>query len=680
MKSSLLFPQRRLQLFYLFLLTYIGSAFVGYTTYKAKSPGGLFILSSRTKESAPAAAADLSTPGAFGLLPCPSKVEATELIRHFKVELPEGVSAEKFINSWVCSDTDIYSQFFSALFYIHKLNFDPPDHWDPHLKSVFPQLEKWLPKYIKSLSLDLHLADSTLAYYNPTKNSFFITERMKYISPLDFVSVFVHENRHAENNDIGHTQCIAGDLPRMDGACDEVFESQLSKMGAYNLAVYFEAGLALYGQGLNQNERDYLMASALVSLGTRFNWVPRSIAHLQDLVVILDQQNMLFAIHPLTREKILLPGLSNLEEQKINSIDFSLMDQGVMKILTQEGSVFSFNLRNIKPLLPDVLNKTKVSDISRARIPFTNSSVYPLVATFKEPLYVGIDNQSKKKVLKSYPIFKKEEGIPSDLRKIIFGFINETLFINSQNQLLRAAFFGSDANFMKDPSWQSPVGWLDGTGGALYNRLYLTDKKGELFEASIFNKRDEPSDGASVVEQFELQPKKFSTGALLKYRQGASAEYFLSTSHQMAMKFYGQDQEHVIERPLDTERDSTKIKDFAVIPLIFTREHVIAKQEPLSADFKRLCKITQGYRDPWMGLGMGINAAGELVFEQADHSGCRVFYNQDKVASFTFADEMSSKERERWESNGRHYMYYSHPVLKVTTQKGATLIYRPYEW
>jgi hypothetical protein len=171
---------------------------------------------------------------------------------------------------------------------------------------------------------------------------------------------------------------------------------------------------------------------------------------------------------------------------------------------------------------------------------------------------------------------------------------------------------------MKPVELQSAVGWQSGTGGVIFDSLFLVDRNGSLQQAKVTHTLSADGDDDRDNRSYSLEPlqftsrlklKKFAQGLKVQAAAGMSGEVFLWTKDGRPAR-----------RSL-----SVPVQDIAVIQEVETRE-ALGRTDGVDQVRLRKFALACGIADPdlrpdpWLGRGLGFNSARELVIA-GDHEG-----------------------------------------------------------
>lgn len=570
----------------------IVSALVGYTlgwSWPVSAPEGVAELKSE---------APLTAVNDYKNLPCPSEAEYRDLAGQVNLIIPAGPSLDE-----KCDDST-RALLGKSLRLMKHLKFKFPESWPEKLKSNLADSFIFLKERSSKLTLDLTQKDS-VAYNKVQDKEIYLGGRFFTYEPLLGVAILVHEARHSEPQAMSHTYCEGGDLPWGPGACDAVFYKNDEEAGAYAYGTLFNIGLALYAEGLAISDREYAMADALTELGNRFNVMPPTFARRVDVLAILDEKSDIHLVHPFLgyTKKVSLK-FGDVSE-KPERIEFATTHGGLL-IFTNKKNAWLWNPTvGLKRFLPKVVpaNYT-IDDIARVQIPFGGGQPLFYVRHNQELRYVDYQPEKNESVLMDYPLHRgSNKALPqSPFYRTFLAFMNRTVHLTEDGSLYFAPEYGDEPAFGQIEALSSPNGWIYGTGGVIYNALWLIDRRGDLKYASY----------ELIPDQYGYEAKEYrvadsglkATRPLKKFFQGVSVSVALDDEGQLQAWRYGSPEPKVLSLP--------KVKDF----VLMRRPELSRAFGQTYADrksFVETCRITKTVDDPWLGRGMGYDAQGKFI-------------------------------------------------------------------
>lgn len=493
----------------------------------------------------------------YSNLPCPSEKHFRNLARYVNLEIPKGPSLDK-----KC-DNSHRAIFGKSLLLMSRLKFQFPDTWPEKLRTNLSNPLRFLKDRSAKLTLDLSQKDS-LAYNKVQDKEIFLGGRFFTIDPLVGIDILIHEARHSEPQANSHTHCEAGDIPRSTGACDKEFSLNDDTAGAYAYGTLFNFALALYAENLAVSDREAAQADALAELGSRFNQIPEVLAKKHDALALLTENSEIKWHDPLTNKWTTLKLEFDSRDEKPVRLEFYPKHNGVL-IYTSLQQVWSWHpIRGLAKFYPELLSKkTPIFDVARTRIPFDQITLYVLREKDNALSFVEYSPAKNKLVKSEYPYRAGNPKIPlpiSPFKKMFLALFEESVFLTEDGKLYLAPHYGNDAAFGELPSLQSPVGWVAGTGGAVYDALYLIDQRGELSFVELSSRPIEGNSDGDEEKVFEVKKSVLATTQpLKKYAQGLQSHMALDREGQLHIWKYGE------SGPSSAMTSAEKIQDFVIM-------------------------------------------------------------------------------------------------------------------
>lgn len=587
------------KLFFLVILGVAASGFIlGRFTFSNTVSGNLSAIERKVAQDEHVGIGDYSR------LPCPTEAEFQNLAKEVNLVIPEGPSFDV-----ECKDGH-RALMGKSLFLMQRLKINFPENWPEKLKEDLGKPFAFLKKHSAKLTLDLSQKDS-LAYNKVTDREIYLGGRYFSIDPLDGISVLIHEARHSDKRSPMHFVCEAGDLPRATGACDDEFSMDEEKAGAYSYGALFEAAMSLYGEGLSKAEREALLISSIVQIGARFNTMPEALARKVDVLVVLTADNKLEIVHPFLNYSQTLDLKFGSPEEQPRRIEFSPVANGLF-IYTNKNRIWTWSqLKGLQRFFPEVLSEEmEILNIARVRVPFKEITQYLTLGKANDLQSIEYDPKANKRLLFKYPmnLGKSIDKIPS-FSQFFLALYNESVFLSQDGRVYFAPQYGNDQIFFEPEPLTSSQRWISGTGGVLYDSLYLVNGAGELKTVGR-EIREEHDDRDQRIFSLKdsvygknLRIKKFAEG--LRLRMALSQEGSITV--WPVEESPGQGTNIKLEKT---------IVDFAITQVTETTSSVGVPGR-LNAEFKTRCQISTLLSDPWTGRGMGLSSQGQIVMAGA---------------------------------------------------------------
>ncbi|MFN7906086.1 MAG: hypothetical protein ACK5P5_12970, partial [Pseudobdellovibrionaceae bacterium] len=527
---------------------------------------------------------------AYEALRCPTESQFQEMTVELNLQLEEGKSLDE-----ECGDSS-KAKLSKVLLLMKSLKISPPAAWPPVIRADLSDLYAYFKKNVAKFTLDLNQKDS-LAYNRVSLREIYLSQRFFDLTPLDGVAILFHEARHSAPSDTGHFVCEAGDLPRSDGACDREFSLEDQKAGAYSYGTLFSLALSFYSDQMTPADRQFLLLDALTQLGARFNVIPEALAQKADLLVGLTEDHQLKMIHPfIDAEQEVKLTFPSADEKPV-AIEFSPSMNGLF-ITTNKMTIYTWSpMKGLQPFFPELFKDRDVLSLARVRVPFNDITYYTFIEKNQSIGFIEYSPKENKRVVSNYErsYFRKTQ--PSlVLQKIFLGLFAETVFISEDGKVYLAPHFGNEPMFRDIAEInQSQNVYLSGTGGAIYDSLYLVEKQGALFSVSIELAQRQEDDGTEY--RYRLEPSSFEhSKKIQKFQQGIQVNAALDEERNIVVW------DKNASRPKTLEK--VKFKDFVLIQNSGTKK-IIARTARSNADFVERCEIIDEGEDFWFGWGIG---------------------------------------------------------------------------
>ncbi|HEX7672834.1 MAG TPA: hypothetical protein VF412_01615 [Bdellovibrio sp.] len=478
-----------------------------------------------SSESAPSS-------NSFDMLPCPSEAEYQSMAEKVHLTIPDGV---------VACDKSYRAILGKILLYMNRLKMKAPATWLPDVRPDFQDLLGYVAKNSNAMMMDLTQSGS-IAYNNTVEQKIYIGGYFFGMDPLSAISTLIHESRHSVRSADGHVLCRGGDIPRSDGGCDQRFSTSGRTAGAYSYEVLWAAGLALYGIDISRADREFLMSTALTTLASRFNEIPEELAKKTDVLVALDKKGQMFVVDPTTQKFSPIAVKFQFPGESITRIEFAFRNSGVM-IFTNQRHLYSWTYRTGLQFYNDGVIPTDmpVYDASRSTLPgAVNRTTFTLLTKDNTVLAAKLlDGKSK---LQMVPFIGESDrkSAPPLWRYFLAQFGDNVFLTESGDLYMMSTSVGAMPLFEKKDGLQDAQGWQQGTGGIVYEDLFLLNKSGELKVAK--SKYEEIDDDHSITT-YSLANKPFSiSGRGVKYFQGLRMEAMMNDKGHIFLRKYGAEQ------------------------------------------------------------------------------------------------------------------------------------------
>lgn len=492
-----------------------------------------------------------------------------------------------------------------------NFKFSIPSSWPETLRTDLNDSFDFLRRHSKKLTVDLSQRDS-LAYNKVTEQEIFLSQRFFDLSPLDAIAVLVHEARHSNLDAPGHVRCDAGDIPQTDGACDYEFSLTDESAGAYAYGTLFSAALALYGEGLAESDREFAMSDALQQVGARFNVIPEALASKVDVLAVLTTDSRIKIVHPLSKssEEIEL-GFDGSDETP-ERIEFAPRHNGLL-ITTNLGRLWTWSKREglNRFFETTISDSTNVLDVARLRVPFDGSTKYVFRTEANELNVIEYSPDENTHIARPYPLFSRAgaAGVIPNLHRMFLGLMNESVYLGQNGDIFLAHHYGSEDPFQLLPQLQSNDRWVGGTGGVLYDSLFLINSHGQIHQV-LREYRDVPSNNAddwNVESVYRSEPASFASSfQARKFAQGLRVKAILDRSDTLTFWKHGTSS----PKRFDV---GYPVKDFVLMQVSETRG-LVGAPKILRTEFHDRCGAATPIADPWHGRDLGLDKNGSVVY------------------------------------------------------------------
>jgi hypothetical protein len=474
----------------------------------------------------------------FAALPCPGESEYQNLAARIHLRIPEGTAA---------CDASYRAKLGQALLLMNRLKMKASPGWLPEVQNDFGDLMGYLAKNAMQVELDLTKSEA-IASNVPSEQKIYIGGYFFGMDPLSAISTLIHEARHSVKGAAGHVLCQGGDIPRSDGGCDQRFDIHGATAGAYSYEVLWTASLALYGVNIPAIDREFLMSSALTVLASRFQELPATLAKKTDVIIALNKRGELLMAEPRSHQLTPIP-LKLPDGEKITRIEFSFRNSGVL-IFTNLKHLYSWTPRHgLQFYNPAVIPENlPVRDASRITLPGVSNRTTFTILTDSNQLLVAKLLKGKSR-LELVPFLSAAEMKPApEFAKYFLAGFGGSYFLSKRGDLyfLNHQIAAEDV-FPRPEGLQDPQGWIQGTGGVVYEDLILLNKSGELKTGNASFKE---IDDERSVTTYSLTPKEFPIpGRAIKYFQGLKYEALLNDRSQIFFRAYDDHKLQMLEAP-----------------------------------------------------------------------------------------------------------------------------------
>lgn len=552
-------------------------------------------------------------------LECPTEEKYLELVKELKFD-PQYIK-------YTCDDT-MEGKFARLIYLLDTLKPKVPKTWPVEIQQNLKDAIKFISSKTNLISYDLKQQDS-IAYNKSNEKDgklreVYMGQLFFKDTPLEALTVLIHEARHSYPDAPTHYPCQVGDLPSVSGGCDAYFNLEEKDLGAYGYHSLYAIVISLYEEKLSKADKEFLMSSGLWTIAHRFNAIHKSLALSYDLVAALDEEGGLYLIHPFTLEKIpqKLVWPKDAPKEKIVKIGFHNRYSGLL-LFTESKNIFQWQPG--KPVerfySEQTLGKNFVES-NRVMIPFNQASKYVVLNDKNEMFYIDYSPEDSSYVLNEYntkPIADRSDYTPQ-IERYVLALLNQTAFVSKDHKIFLGRHYGNHDVFRSfENVYRASEFWIDAVGGVLNETLILVSDKGELFQMKP--QYDFSGDAGELVPE-ELSPVKMDDDwgvAIQKIRQGLQIEAVLDQNNQISVKG------SPAAPPVRVEGN---FKDVAVIRVWEAMNPIVPEAKVEQARFKTNCGLQKVIADPWLNLGIGVASNGQIIFKGAKGK-C---VNSDKIS------------------------------------------------
>ncbi len=560
----------------------------------------------REPSSEPAA----ETRNSYSNLPCPSEADFMAWSKELNMDPIEGPSLDAG-----CKVKNYRIQLAQALNLAHRIKISFPKNWAPTVQREIKNSYDYIKQNTNQLSIDLSQTSSVARNFVAKKQielgGLFFKE-----APLEAISVLVHEARHSDIRDQGHTFCRIGDIPKTQGGCDSYFSNKAENAGAYGYGTLYELALAQYSPNLDKAEKELMLTNAFSTLSTRFNTFSSVLAKHSDIITVLLEDGSLAWLHPYTFELIPLKIELPKFQEKIKKIEFSPRTNSLM-LFTESSRLLVWGPRyKAKRPIPDAITEDdRFYHMSRQYVPYNaDRTLYTTLKTNGQLEYIQYDAELNKYVILPYPLRSgTQEPNPAipNLKYFLLGNGFNSYFLDKQGLLTRAHRYANEMNFILDPEVQSNTGgWKTATGGAYYEQMVLTDSDGKLAEIKV--SYDETS-GDLETEIYKKEAYGFQTEKpTKKYLQGLQFHAALDEDGGLSIASFRVKGSNQYYKNLDK-----KIVDFVITRLTLPESNLYRPSD-FNDSLLRKCNIKKAVSAVGYGSVLGLNHDSRLVAASSD--------------------------------------------------------------
>jgi hypothetical protein len=595
----------KFKLFFLFSLTCISSYYLTDNKYVATEP------------RLPSSVTPNETRNSYANLPCPTENQFMVWSRELNLDPIEGASLDEG-----CKTKNMRAQLAQVLALAKQIKINFPKNWAPSVQTEIANSYEYIRQNTNQLKIDLTQANSVARNYRAMKQielgGMFFKEE-----PLEALSILIHEARHSDARDPGHTTCRIGDIPKTAGGCDDTFSNKAENAGSYAYGTLFELALAQYSNNLDRAEKELMLSNAFTGLSTRFNNFRSNLALHFDIAAVLLEDGSLAWINPYSLKLIPLNIQLPKFQEKFIKIEFSPRTNSLL-LFTESNRLFVWGPRyKAKRPSPEATTEDdKFLHISRQYVPqasfsdMSGRSLYVTLKTSGQLEFIEYDATLNKEVMRPYPLqrFKNSNPVIPNLKYFVLAHNLQSYFLDKQGVISKAPFYGYEDSFIiLEPELQSKTGgWKTATGGVFYEDLTLTDADGKLYNINFVfnsNERDEEDTISYQKEVIKFQ----AVSQAKKYHEGLQVRGVLDENGTLSLENY-----RVKDSRIDL-KFGKKIIDF-VITRTTMPESEIYKSSDYNKKILQNCNINKVISAIGYGSVLGLNFSGNLVSANPDNT------------------------------------------------------------
>ena len=532
----------------------------------------------------------------YAKLECLSEEKFRETLTRLHMEIPANIPD-------FCADKN-YGRLSRLLSLAMSLELNIPATWAPKLHDDLMDAVAYVARMSTKIQFDFSQTTS-IAFNRPAEKAIYLGGIFFEESPLEAISVLVHEARHSSEKDPGHGQCRLGDIPRTSGGCDEALSIDPQNAGAYSYGAAFYALLGLYAEGLSRGDREYMLSQSLGTVGTRFNNLPPELAQAHDLVLVLDQNKQVSILHPFGGTiPLATPFLESGET--VERIEFNVRNNGIL-FYTSGNRLFTWSpggqfTRLYDSVLPADAN---IFEANRIRVPFGDYSYYNFLMAGNEIRYVQFSATEKKYVLSNYPMrghVRFTDRDPPDIFRFFMALYGNSIFLDRTGIFFLGARWGNEPSFNLRTDLQLPGRrWVYGNGGVLFETLYGIADDGKLYDAKVTWETTDEDEAGDETFDWHLSSLQVAPGRKgVKMQEGLFGRMILDDQGTLTFQSFAGNRR--------SEWKEKAVKDFVAF-----RNHSVSSDFRAPAPSAEACGLASTVREPWLGEEVGLDANGRLV-------------------------------------------------------------------
>lgn len=601
----------------------------------------------------PSSSEPKETRNGYSNLSCPTEQEFIKWSAELHLEPMEGPSLDEG-----CKNKTMRSQLAQVLALAKNIKINFPKNWAPSVREEINNSYDYIKNNTNILKVDLSQVNSVARNYRAMKQielgGMFFKEE-----PLEALSVLMHEARHSDMRDPGHTTCRIGDIPKTQGGCDNIFSNKAEDAGAYAYGTLYELALAQYSNNLDRAEKELMLANAFTGLSTRFNNFKSALAKHSDIATVLLEDGSLAWIHPYSLQLIPLKVELPKFQEKIKKIEFSPRTNSLI-LFTESDRQFAWGPRyKTNRISPEATTEDdRFLHISRQYVPYeSDRTLYTTLKTNGQLEYVVYNAELNKQIILPYPLHpSREEPNPAvpNLKYFALAHTFASYFIDKQGIISRAHVYGNEPNFIIEPTIQSTAGgWKHATGGVFYDDLFLTDADGKLYSIKVEYTYGENDEEEKVTYAKELA-KFQALNRTKKYHQGLQIHAVLDDNGSVSIENY-----RVPNSRLNLKYNK-KIVDLVVTRTTLPESNIYTPND-VNVRLARKCNIKKIIETIGYGAILGLDQNGYLVTANPDNS-CKDLSSTKWTTAEVKGADASGEDREEKRP-------YPDIYLKLSNQK-----------
>lgn len=486
------------------------------------------------------------------------------------------------------------------------------------------------------------------------------------LKPLKALNVLVHESRHSDKDDPGHLKCAVGDLPGTVGACDFDFSHEKEKAGAYAYGVYFDLAMA-YNYPLSRADKEYLKDQALDRISTRFNHLNPRWAQFHDLIVGLDENHQITALHPFLAHTTVQFSTNH----KIKDITFD-DDSGGIFLLKDSGAPVAWRLeRPEDPYFPKLIH-SDFPILTAGKLFLPNDMSLMSYDTFLDHnntlSYIDFDSEKLENAVRPFPLQAENFKV----HQFFQANVKYSYLVSETGKLFRFKVWGNDQNTNLDPLFEHDRRWKMANPGVFRESLWGINQNG-ILEHYIAEEENYDTGGFTntLPAGPQMENSSFqSSSPASAYSEGTTLRALLDENGLITVQNYQNPKSILLDLP-------KKLKNFTITRFIELRETLSGlHKRNISSDFQKNCSIEKIKIDPWLKKPMGLDSQGRVVFSGQENE---CLYLQLKGQIVVNITDFSFGSFNSFTTDDTRTYLYSEGSLVLKTKEGYEISLQPYQ-